>query len=90
MLLPAPVPWAWRSAANRPGGIRHVLIRDCVFVDAASQANIKANRQRVFARVQDIRVENIIYTNSMHVDRWWNRALVSVDLFLGDTTAPPW
>ena len=67
-----------------------MLIRDCVFVDAASLANIKANRQRVFARVQDIRVENIIYTNSMHVDRWWNRALVSVDLFYGDTTAPPW
>ncbi len=66
------------------GGIKHVLIRDCEFIDAASLANIKTNRQRLFAYVEDIRVENITYTNTKHTDRWWNRAPISIDLFYGD------
>ncbi len=65
------------------GGIKHIIIRDCEFIDAASLANIKANRQRFFACVEDVRIENIIYTNTKHVDRWWNRAPISVDLFYG-------
>lgn len=65
------------------GGVKHVIIRDCEFIDAASLANIKTNRQRFFARVEDVIVENIIYTNTKHVDRWWNRAPISVDLFYG-------
>lgn len=65
------------------GGIRQVTVRDCKFIDAASLANIKTNRERLYARVADIRVENITYTNTKHTDRWWNRAPISVDLFYG-------
>jgi polygalacturonase len=65
------------------GGIRHVLIQNCVFREVASLVNIKANRQRVFGCVEDIRIEHDFYTNHTAVDRWWNRAPVSVDLFYG-------
>jgi polygalacturonase len=65
------------------GGIKHVLIRDCQFTDVASLVNIKTNRERFFASVEDVRIENIRYTNTKHVDRWWNRAPISVDLFYG-------
>lgn len=65
------------------GGIRHVLIQNCTFIDVASLANIKANRQRPFACIEDIRMKNITYTNNKAVDRWWNRAPISVDLFYG-------
>jgi len=65
------------------GGISHVLIQNCVFKEVASLVNIKANRQRPFARIDDIRVEHNFYTNHTAVDRWWNRAPVSVDLFYG-------
>ena len=65
------------------GGIKHVSIYDCEFINTASLANIKTNRQRLFARVEDVRIKNITYTNTKHVDRWWNRAPISVDLFYG-------
>ncbi len=65
------------------GGIKHVVIQNCVFTDVASLVNIKANRQRAFACVDDIRIEHNFYTNHKAVDRWWNRAPVSVDLFYG-------
>jgi len=65
------------------GGVKHVMIRDCEFSDVASLVNIKTNRERFFACVEDISIENIHYTNTKHVDRWWNRAAISVDLFYG-------
>ncbi len=65
------------------GGVKHIVVRDCSFIDAASLANIKTNRTRLFARVEDVRFENITYTNTRHVDRWWNRAPLSIDLFYG-------
>ena len=65
------------------GGVKHVVIQNCDFIDVASLANIKTNRQRPFANVEDVRIENITYTNTKAVDRWWNRAPISVDLFYG-------
>jgi exo-poly-alpha-galacturonosidase len=65
------------------GGIKHVLIQNCLFTEVASLVNIKANRQRAFGFVDDIRVEHNFYTNHTAVDRWWNRAPVSIDLFYG-------
>jgi polygalacturonase len=65
------------------GGIKHVVIKNCEFTDVASLVNIKANRQRPFACIDDIRIEDISYTNHKAVDRWWNRAPISVDLFYG-------
>jgi polygalacturonase len=66
------------------GGVKHILVKDCEFSNIASLANIKTNRERFYAYVEDVRFENITYTNTTHVDRWWNRAPVSVDHFYTD------
>lgn len=65
------------------GGIKHVVIQNCLFTEVASLVNIKANRQRTFACVDDIRIKHNFYSNHTAVDRWWNRAPISVDLFYG-------
>jgi polygalacturonase len=71
------------------GGIKHVLIQHCVFRNVASLVNIKTNRQRPFANVEDVRVEHVTYVNRKAVDHWWNRAPISVDLFYGENTGDP-
>jgi exo-poly-alpha-galacturonosidase len=80
---PGAYPLGIAIGSESSGGIKHVVIQNCEFIDVASLANIKANRQRPFAIVDDIRVENITYTNTIAVDQWWNRAPISVDLFYG-------
>jgi exo-poly-alpha-galacturonosidase len=80
---PASSPLGIAIGSELCGGVRHVVIQNCEFINAASLVNIKANRQRSFTFVDDIRIENITYTNTKEVDRWWNRAPISVDLFYG-------
>lgn len=63
------------------GGVRHVLVQFCEFIDCASLANIKATRGRPFSRVEDIRFENIAYVNNRHKEKPWNPAALSVNLF---------
>lgn len=66
--------------------VRHLVVKNCEFIDAASLANIKTNRTRLYTCVEDVRVENITYTNTKHTDRWFNRAPISIDQFY---YAPP-
>jgi exo-poly-alpha-galacturonosidase len=63
------------------GGVKHVVIQNCEFIDAASLLNIKTNRLRPFAYVEDVRIENIVYSNTKQPDKKWNRAPISVDHF---------
>ncbi|MDP3072873.1 MAG: glycosyl hydrolase family 28 protein [Opitutaceae bacterium] len=63
------------------GGIRHVRVRDCVFRNAASLANIKSNRERLGAVVEDIVIENCTYTNTSFEDKPYNRGPLTIDLF---------
>lgn len=63
------------------GGARHIVIKNCTFIDAASIVNIKTNRNRNFAIVEDVRVENIRYTNARHEPKHYNRAPISLDFF---------
>jgi hypothetical protein len=62
------------------GGVRGVRVRDCVFRDAASLINIKANRERRHAEVADVLVEHCTYANAVFGDEPWNRAPVVLDL----------
>ncbi len=61
--------------------VKHVVVKNCVFIDAASIANIKTNRKALYTFVEDVRIENITYINSKHNDEIWNRAPISVDQF---------
>lgn len=61
--------------------VRHVLLKNCVFIDAASLANIKTNIEKTYTFVEDVRIENITYVNTKHKDEIWNRAPISIDQF---------
>ncbi|KAB2809863.1 MAG: glycoside hydrolase family 28 protein [Paludibacter sp.] len=63
------------------GGVRHVVLKNCTFRDASSVINIKTNRERPYAIVEDVIVENITYTNAKHSARWFNKAPISLDQF---------
>lgn len=63
------------------GAIRDVWIRDCEFNNVASLINIKANRDRRHAIVENVRVENCSYVNTAFPDEPWNRAPIALDLF---------
>ncbi len=80
-LAPGSHPLGFGIGSETCGGIRHVLLRDCVFRDAASLANIKSNRERLGAVVEDIRIENCTYTNTSFTDKPYNRGPLTIDLF---------
>lgn len=61
--------------------VRHVLLKNCVFIDAASIANIKTNRNAFYTFAEDIRIENVTYINTKHKDEIWNRAPIAIDQF---------
>jgi exo-poly-alpha-galacturonosidase len=71
------------------GGLRHVLVKDCDFVDVASLADIKANRDRRHGVVDDVLIENCRYRNTVFPDEPWNRAPISIDLFYYNRTENP-
>ncbi len=80
-LAPGSHPLGFGIGSETCGGIRHVLLRDCVFRDAASLANLKSNRERLGAVVEDIRIENCTYTNTSFTDKPYNRGPLTIDLF---------
>jgi polygalacturonase len=87
-LAPGAHPLGFGVGSETCGGVRHVLLKDCEFRNAASLANIKANRARAGAVVEDIRIENCVYTNTVHRDRQYNHAPISIDLFYYGDGAP--
>lgn len=80
-LAPGAHPLGFAIGSETCGGIRHVRVRDCVFRDAASVMNLKSNRDRLGAVVEDVRVEDCIYTNTVWKDEPYNRAPITIDLF---------
>ena len=80
-LAPGAHPLGFAVGSETSGGIRHVLLRDCEFRNAASLANLKANRERAYAVVEDIRIENCTYLNTSWADKPYNRAPITIDLF---------
>jgi exo-poly-alpha-galacturonosidase len=87
-LAPGAHPLGFAVGSEVGGGVRHVLLKDCQFRNAASLANIKANRSRAGAVVEDIHIENCVFTNTLHRDRHYNRAPISIDLFYYGDGAP--
>lgn len=63
------------------GQVRHVWVKDCVFRGVASIINLKTNRDRRHALVEDVLVENCSYTNDHFADEPWNRAPIALDAF---------
>jgi len=63
------------------GQVRHVLVKNCVFRGVASIINIKTNRDRRHALVEDVQVENCSYANDHFADEPWNRAPIALDAF---------
>lgn len=64
------------------GGVRHVLVRDCVFEDTHSLGSVKAPRGRGGV-IEDVVYENIRHTNykAEHKDCKWFRGAILVDQF---------
>lgn len=64
------------------GGVRHVLVRNCVFEDTHSLGSVKAPRGRGGV-IEDIVYENIRHTNDKaeHKDCRWFRGAILVDQF---------
>lgn len=88
-LAPGARPLGFGIGSETCGGVRHVLLKDCEFRNAASLANIKANRDRLGAVVEDVRIENCVYTNTVARDEPYNRAPITIDLFYYGTYGPP-
>lgn len=88
-LAPGAHPLGFAIGSENSGGIRRVLIKDCVFRNAASVANLKSNRERPGAVIEDIRVEDCTYTNTEFGDEPWNRAPLAIDLFYYRLPSPP-
>lgn len=64
------------------GGVRNVLVKDCVFEDTYSLASIKAPRGRGGC-IENITYENLKHTNrsTEHKDCRWFRGAVYIDQF---------
>ena len=71
------------------GGARHILIKNCEFIDVASIINIKTNRSRPYSIVEDVRVENCVYTNNFFPEKEYNRAPIAIDMFYYGQYAHP-
>jgi exo-poly-alpha-galacturonosidase len=79
-LAPGSRPLGIAVGSETCGGVRQVLIKDCIFRNTASVAYLKANRARAGAVVEDIVVENCVFTNTAVVGQAANRAPLSIDL----------
>jgi exo-poly-alpha-galacturonosidase len=71
------------------GGVARVLVQDCAFRDVASIMNIKANRDRRYARVEDVLVQDCSYANTVFGDEPWNHGPITLDLFYYGRTEDP-
>jgi exo-poly-alpha-galacturonosidase len=71
------------------GGVQRVLVQDCAFRDVASIMNVKANRDRRHARVEDVLVQDCSYANTVFGDEPWNHGPITVDLFYYGRTEDP-
>jgi arylsulfatase A-like enzyme len=83
-LAPGSRPLGIAIGSETCGGVRQILIKDCVFRDTASVAYLKANRERPGAVVEDITVEYCVFSNSAEVGQAANRAPLSIDLMYYD------
>lgn len=88
-LMPRGRPLGFAVGSESCGGIRHVLIRDCQLRNAASLANIKTNRERLDGIIEDVRIENCVYTNTVFRDAPWNRAPIAVDAYYYENVGSP-
>jgi len=88
-LAPSARPLGFAIGSENCGGVRHVLLKDCVFRNVASLAYLKSNRSRLGAVVEDIRVENCVFTNAVVVGQATNRAPISIDMFYYDPAGRP-
>ncbi len=88
-LAPGAHPLGFAIGSETCGGVRHVTLKNCEFKNAASIANLKANRDRAFATVEDVHIENCTYTNATFRDEPWNHAPIAVDLFYYDRVEGP-
>ncbi|MBE2212860.1 MAG: hypothetical protein IAE82_03240 [Opitutaceae bacterium] len=88
-LMPRGRPLGLAIGSESCGGIRHILIRDCEFRNAASLANIKTNRERLGGVIEDVRIEDCVYTNTIFRDEPWNRAPISVDAYYYENVGSP-
>ncbi len=80
-LAPGAHPLGIAIGSENCGGVRNVGVSDCTFTDTASIINLKANRDRRHALVENVRVEHCTYVNTVFGDEPWNRAPISLDLF---------
>jgi arylsulfatase A-like enzyme/polygalacturonase len=88
-LAPGARPLGFAIGSENCGGVRHVLLKDCVFRNVASLAYLKSNRARLGAVVEDIRVENCVFSNAAVVGQATNRAPISIDMFYYDPAGRP-
>jgi polygalacturonase len=75
------MPLGFAIGSEVSGGVRDVLVKNCEFRNVAALANIKTNRDRLFARVEDVRVEDCRYVNTRFEEKPWAHAPISIDLF---------
>jgi exo-poly-alpha-galacturonosidase len=80
-LAPGSHPLGIAIGSGASGGVRHVLVKDCEFINAASLANLRINRSSRYGLVEDVRFERCTYSNTTFPDEPWNRAPISLDLF---------
>jgi len=87
-LAPGSRPLGIGIGSETSGGIRRVWIRDCEFRNASSVAYIKTNRERRGTVIEDVRVENCVFTNTTVVGQAANRAAISIDTMYYDSASP--
>ncbi len=87
-LAPGSRPLGIAIGSETSGGIRRVSIRDCEFRNASSVAYIKTNRERRGTVIEDVRVENCVFTNTAVVGQAANRAAISIDTMYYDPASP--
>jgi arylsulfatase A-like enzyme/polygalacturonase len=87
-LAPGARPLGIALGSENSGSIRHVLVKDCSFLEVASLAYLKTNRLRAGAVIEDIRFENCTLTNTRDVKQAKNRGPIAIDMFYYDDAAP--
>jgi len=83
-LAPGSHPLGISFGSGVSGGVRHILVKDCEFLNTASLANLRINRTSRYGLVEDVLFEHCTYSNTVFPDEPWNRAPISLDLFYYD------